>query len=63
MLLFIAGDQVPVIPFKEVVGSGLNKAPAQMGARCVNVGVMVGITFTVTVSVAVHPIPLLAVSV
>lgn len=63
MLLFIAGDQVPVIPFNEVVGSGLSSAPAQMGALCVKVGVTFGVTLTVTVSVAVQPIPLLAVSV
>lgn len=62
-MLFKDGDQVPVIPFSEVVGSGLNKAPAQIGALWVKVGVIFGVTFTVTVSVEVHPIPLFAVRV
>jgi hypothetical protein len=36
--LFIAGDQVPVIPFVEEVGS-VNVPPEQMGAIGLNVGV------------------------
>lgn len=38
-LLFIAGLQVPVIPFVEVVGKAASVAPAQTGATCVNAGV------------------------
>jgi hypothetical protein len=33
------GDQVPVIMFIEVVGSGANTSPLQIGAIAANVGV------------------------
>ena len=39
-MLFTTGDHVPVIPFVEVVGSE-NDPPLQIGATCVNVGVIV----------------------
>ena len=51
-LLFIAGAQVPVTPFVEVVGK-VNVPPTQIGAIAANVGVILG--FTVTVNVAVVP--------
>jgi hypothetical protein len=51
--LFIAGDQVPVIPFVEVVGS-VNVPPEQIGAIGLNVGVAGGPTFTVSVVVVAH---------
>ena len=34
----IAGDQVPVIPSKEVVGSGAEVPPAQIGGAGLKVG-------------------------
>ncbi|AWA29421.1 hypothetical protein HYN48_04590 [Flavobacterium magnum] len=43
--MFNAGDQVPVIPLFEVVGSAASVAPEQIGATTVNVGV---VEFTVT---------------
>ena len=52
-----AGDQVPVMPLFEVVGSALNVAPEQMGATGVNVGVTIGLTTTVVDPAAlVHPV-------
>ena len=52
-VLFTAGDQVPVIPFVDVVGK-LNVPPTQMGATGLNVGVAGGPTFTVNVAVVAH---------
>jgi hypothetical protein len=49
-VLFTAGDHVPVIPFKEVVGSEI-VPPLQIGAICVNVGVTGAPTVTVIVAV------------
>ena len=46
--LLIAGDQVPLIAFVEVVGK-LNVSPAQIADTCVNVGVAAGFTVTVIV--------------
>ncbi len=37
-MLFIAGVQVPEIPFVELVGSGEIIAPEQNGPTCVKVG-------------------------
>ena len=53
-VLFNAGDQVPVNPLFEVVGSAVNVAPEQMGATAVNVGVMFGLTVIVKVVVVAH---------
>ena len=39
-MLFIAGDQVPLMLFIEVVGKAANGAPEQIGVICVNVGIM-----------------------
>ncbi len=39
-MLFIAGDQVPEIPFVELVGNALIEDPEQKGPTCVKVGVV-----------------------
>ena len=49
-----AGDQVPVILLFEVVGSGANVAPEQIGATAVNVGVTAVLTVIVKVAVVAH---------
>jgi hypothetical protein len=49
-----AGDQVPVKPFVEVVGSADKVAPEHIGATAVNVGVMFGLTVIVKVAVVAH---------
>ena len=49
-VLFTAGDHDPVIPLSEVVGS-VNDPPLQIGAICVNVGVILGLTVTLIVVV------------
>ena len=38
--LFSAGDQVPVMPFKEVVGRGSRVDPEQTGATGLKAGVL-----------------------
>jgi hypothetical protein len=53
-VLFNAGNHVPVTPFKEVVGSGLNVAPEQIAATGVKVGVKTGLTVIVIVAVFAH---------
>ena len=35
-----AGDQLPLIPFKEVVGKGNKFAPEQIGAIALKVGIV-----------------------
>ena len=40
MVLLIAGDQVPVIPLLEIVGSGNSGSPEQIGPTGLNVGVI-----------------------
>ena len=47
--LFSAGDHVPDIPLDEVVGNAFKLSPAQIGATAGNVGVVPGVTVTVTV--------------
>ena len=54
VLLTIAGLQVPVIPFVDVVGSVGATAPLQMGAIALKVGNTEGLTVTVSVVVVVH---------
>ena len=49
-----AGDQVPVIPFVEVVGKADKVAPEQIGATAVNVGVTAVLTVIVKVAVVAH---------
>ena len=53
-MLSKAGDQDPVIPFVEVVGSADKVPPEQIGATAVNVGVMFGLTVIVNVVVVAH---------
>ena len=54
VVLSKAGDQLPVIPFVEVVGNADNVAPEQIGAMAVNVGVIFGLTVIVSVVVVAH---------
>ena len=53
-VLFNAGDHVPAIPFKEVVGKFASAAPEQMGATAVKVGGLLGFTVIVIVFVVAH---------
>ena len=50
MVLFMAGDQVPLKPSFETVGKSNKTSPTQMVGTCVKVGVKIG--FTVMVIVA-----------
>ena len=54
VVLFNAGDQIPVIPFNDVVGKGLKAAPEQIAATGLNVGVTFGLTVIVKVAVVAH---------
>ena len=52
--LLIAGDQVPVITFVDVIGNTAIVAPEQTAATCVNSGVVFGVTVMVIVAVFAH---------
>ena len=54
IVLFNAGDHVPVIPLLEVVGRPASVAPEQIGGTAANVGVMFGLTVMVRVVVVAH---------
>jgi phosphate starvation-inducible membrane PsiE len=54
IMLFSAGLQVPVIPFKEVVGNAANEAPAQIAATGLKVGVVFGLTVMPSVAFVAH---------
>jgi hypothetical protein len=54
VVLFNAGDQVPVIPLVDVLGSGLKLSPTHIGVTAVNVGVVGLFTVTVIVVVVAH---------
>jgi hypothetical protein len=54
VVLFKAGDQVPVNPLFDVVGNADKVAPEQIGATALNVGVMFGLTVIVNVVVVAH---------
>ena len=54
VVLFSAGDQVPVIPLVDVVGKADNEAPEQIGATAVKVGVTFGVTVIDNVVVVAH---------
>ena len=54
VVLFSAGDQVPVIPLVDVVGKAANAVPEQIGATAVKVGVTFGVTVIVNVAVVAH---------
>ena len=53
-VLFNAGDQVPVILLRDVVGNGANAAPAQIAATGLKVGVTPGLTVMVNVVAVAH---------
>ena len=52
--LLIAGDQLPVNPFSEVVGNPAKFDPEQIGATAANVGVIFGLTAIAKVVVVAH---------
>ena len=52
--MFKAGDQVPVMPFSDVVGKAVSVAPEQTAGTVANVGVMFGLTVMVNVAVVAH---------
>jgi hypothetical protein len=52
--LFKAGDQVPVTPLLEEVGSAVSAVPEQIGATAVKVGVILVLTTMVKVVVVAH---------
>jgi hypothetical protein len=62
VVLFITGDQVPVIPFNDVVGNAAKAAPAHIGVIAAKVGVTIGFT-TITFVIEVAHCPLLGVKV
>jgi hypothetical protein len=53
-VLSSAGDQVPVMPLVDVVGSGDKVAPEHIGATALKVGVMLVLTVIVNVAVVAH---------
>ena len=52
--MFNAGDQVPVMPLLDVVGSAVSVEPEHIGATALNVGVIFGFTVTVREVVVAH---------
>ena len=48
-VLFNAGDQLPVMPFVEIVGNAVNGAPEQIAETAAKVGVLIGLTVIVNV--------------
>ena len=50
----MAGDQVPVIPLFEVVGSTGATVPVQIGFIAVNVGIILELTVTSKVAAVAH---------
>jgi hypothetical protein len=54
VLLTVAGLQVPVMPFSDVVGRTGAAAPEQIAATGANVGVILALTVTVNVAVVAH---------
>ena len=52
--MFSAGDQVPVIPFNDVVGNADNVLPEQIGATALNVGITLLLTVIVNEVVVAH---------
>ena len=53
-VLFSAGDQLPVIPFNDVVGNADNVPPEQIGATALNVGATLLLTVIVNEAVVAH---------
>ena len=54
VVLFNAGDHVPVIPLSDVVGNGDSVPPEQIGATGLKVGVTLVLTVIVNVVVVAH---------
>ena len=54
VVLFSAGDQVPVIPFNDVVGNADNVPPEQIGDTALNVGSTLLLTVIVNEAVVAH---------
>ena len=54
VLLTTAGDQVPVMPFIDVVGNTGASVPEQIDAIAAKVGVTAGVTVTSMVVVVAH---------
>ena len=53
-MLSNAGNQLPVMPFFEVIGSGAKPSPEQMAATASKVGVTDGFTVMVSAAVVAH---------
>ena len=53
-VLFKAGDQLPLIPFRDVVGNAVNIPPEQIAATGLNAGVIFGLTVIANVVVVAH---------
>lgn len=53
-VLLIAGDHVPVIPFRELPGSGAILLPAQAGATAAKPGITAAFTVIVKEAVPAH---------
>ena len=53
-VLFNAGAQVPVIPLFDGVGNAANRAPEQIAATGVNVGITFALTVIVSVVIVAH---------
>jgi hypothetical protein len=54
VLLTVAGDQVPVMPSKEVVGNTGAVPPLQIAGSALKAGVTFGVTTCVKVAVVAH---------
>jgi hypothetical protein len=54
VVLFNAGAQLPVMPFKEVVGKGFNVVPEHIAGIGLNVGTTAALTVIVCVVVEAH---------
>ena len=53
-VLFITGDQVPLMPLVDVPGRGASASPEQIGAMALNVGIVPAVTVIVIVVVLAH---------
>ena len=54
VFVFNAGDQLPVIPSSDTVGKAERGVPAHIEATGLNVGVVLGLTTIVNVTVGAH---------
>ena len=54
VVLFNAGDHVPLIPLVDVVGNADSVPPEQIGATGLKVGVTFGFTVIVNAAVVAH---------